>query len=43
MRRPLKKTALGSILFVGALLAVAVIVGAQQQKKIPSIGLLRPD
>jgi len=40
MRRPLKKTALGSILFAGALLAVAVTVEAQQQKKIPRIGFL---
>src|SRR5262245_51746024 len=39
MRRPLK-TALGSILFAGALLAVAVTVHAQQQKKIPRIGYL---
>jgi ABC-type uncharacterized transport system substrate-binding protein len=38
MRRPLRKTALGSILFAGALLAVAVTVEAQQQKKIPRIG-----
>ena len=41
MRRPLRKTALGSILIAGALLAVAVIVEAQQQKKIPRIGYLR--
>ena len=40
MRRPLRKTALGSILFAGAVLAVAVIVEAQQQKKIPRIGYL---
>jgi len=40
MRRPLRKTALGSILFAGALLAVAVTVEAQQQKKIPRIGYL---
>ena len=33
MRRPLRKTALGSILLAGALLAVAVIVEAQQQRK----------
>ena len=39
MRRPLRKTALGSILFAGAVLAVAVIVEAQQQK-IPRIGYL---
>jgi len=44
MRRPLSKTALGSILFAGALLAVAVTAEAQQQKKIPRIGYLRfPD
>ena len=40
MRRPLRKTALGSILFAGALLAVAVTVEAQQPKKIPRIGYL---
>jgi putative ABC transport system substrate-binding protein len=40
MRRPLRKTALASILFAGALLAVAVSVEAQQQKKIPRIGYL---
>jgi ABC-type uncharacterized transport system substrate-binding protein len=40
MRRRLRKTALGSILFAGALLAVAVTVEAQQQKKIPRIGYL---
>src|SRR5215472_14854382 len=40
MKRPLRKTALGSILFAGALLAVAVTVEAQQAKKIPRIGLL---
>src|SRR5215470_10400126 len=40
MKRPLRKTALGSILFAGALLAVAVTVEAQQAKKIPQIGLL---
>ena len=40
MRRPLKKTALGSILFAGALLAVAVTVEAQQPKKFPRIGYL---
>src|SRR6516225_1952376 len=40
MRRPLRKTALGSILIAGALLAAAVIVEAQPQKKIPRIGLL---
>jgi putative ABC transport system substrate-binding protein len=40
MRRPLKKTVLGSILFAGALLAVAVIAQAQQPKKVPQIGYL---
>jgi putative ABC transport system substrate-binding protein len=40
MRRPVRKTALGSILFAGALLAVAVTVEAQQQKKTPRIGYL---
>jgi putative ABC transport system substrate-binding protein len=40
MRRTLRKTALGSILFAGAVLAVAVTVQAQQQKKIPRIGYL---
>src|SRR5215470_14193927 len=40
MRRPLRKTALGSILFAGAMLAVAVIVEAQQAKKMHSIGYL---
>jgi hypothetical protein len=39
MRRPLRKTALASILFAGALLAAAVTV-AQQPKKIPRIGYL---
>src|SRR5215470_1279790 len=42
MRRPLKKTVLGSILFAGALLAIAVTVEAQQTKKVPRIGLLLP-
>jgi putative ABC transport system substrate-binding protein len=36
----MRKTALGSILFAGAMLAVAVIVEAQQPKKIPRIGYL---
>ena len=36
----MRKTALGSILFAGAVLAVAVTVEAQQQKKIPRIGYL---
>jgi putative ABC transport system substrate-binding protein len=40
MRSPLRKTALGSILFAGLLLATAVIVEAQQPKKIPRIGYL---
>jgi putative ABC transport system substrate-binding protein len=40
MRRPLRKTALGSILFAGALLALAVTVEAQQPKKVPRIGWL---
>ena len=40
MRRPLRKTALGSILFAGALLAVAVTAEAQQPTKIPRIGFL---
>jgi ABC-type uncharacterized transport system substrate-binding protein len=40
MRRPLRKTALRSILFAGALLAVAVTVHAQQPNKIPRIGYL---
>src|SRR5215469_2153243 len=40
MKRPLRKTALGSILFAGALLAVAVTVEAQQPGKIFRIGFL---
>jgi putative ABC transport system substrate-binding protein len=40
MRQPLRKTALGSILFAGAVLAAAIIAQAQQQKKIPRIGYL---
>jgi ABC-type uncharacterized transport system substrate-binding protein len=40
MRRPLRKPALGSILFAGALLALAVTVEAQQPKKLARIGLL---
>ena len=40
MRRSLKKAVLGSILFAGAVLAVAVIVEAQQPKKIAKIGYL---
>ena len=40
MRRPLRKTALGSIVLAGALLAVAVMVEAQQPAKMPRIGYL---
>ena len=40
MRRSLTKAALASILFAGAMLAVAVIVEAQQPGKIPWIGYL---
>src|SRR5215467_14590396 len=40
MKRPLRKTALASILFAGALLAVAVAVEAQQPKKVTRIGYL---
>jgi len=40
MRRPLKKAVLGSILFAGAVLAVAVIAEAQQPAKVPRIGYL---
>jgi ABC-type uncharacterized transport system substrate-binding protein len=40
MRRPLKRTALRSILFAGALLAVAVTVEAQQAGRFPQIGVL---
>jgi putative tryptophan/tyrosine transport system substrate-binding protein len=40
MRRPLRKAALGSILFAGALLAVAVTAEAQQPKKVARIGFL---
>ena len=40
MRIPLKKTSLASILFAGALLAVAATVEAQQPKKAPRIGWL---
>src|SRR5262249_24658252 len=40
MRRQLGKTALGSILFAGAVLAIAVIVEAQQPKQVPRIGFL---
>jgi len=41
--KPLRKTALGSILLAGALLAFAVIVEAQQQEKVPRIGYLSTD
>ena len=41
MKRPLRKTSLASILFAGALLAVAVTVEAQQQTtKVPQIGFV---
>jgi putative tryptophan/tyrosine transport system substrate-binding protein len=40
MRRPLTKAALASILFAGAVLALAVTAEAQQPKKVPRIGLL---
>src|SRR5215470_9297230 len=40
MRRPLRKTALASILFAGALLAVAATAEAQQAKKVLRIGYL---
>jgi putative ABC transport system substrate-binding protein len=40
MRRPLTKAALASILFAGALLAVAVTAEAQQPKKVFRIGYL---
>ena len=40
MRRPSRKTALASILFAGALLAVAVTVEAQQPEKVFRIGFL---
>src|SRR5215470_15251941 len=40
MRRPLTKAALASILFAGALLAVAVTVEAQQPKKVPTVGFV---
>jgi ABC-type uncharacterized transport system substrate-binding protein len=42
MRRPLKKTSLVSILFAGALLALAVTVEAQQAVKGFRIGFLDP-
>jgi putative ABC transport system substrate-binding protein len=42
MRRPLKKTVVGSIVLAGALLAVAVTVEAQQKDKIFRIGYLDP-
>src|SRR5262245_49717863 len=40
MRRRLKKTPLGSILFAGALLAFAVIVETQQPEKTRWVGYL---
>jgi ABC-type uncharacterized transport system substrate-binding protein len=40
MRRPVKKTVLGSILFAAAALAAAVTVEAQPPKKNPRIGIL---
>jgi putative tryptophan/tyrosine transport system substrate-binding protein len=40
MRRPLRKTALGSILIAGAVLALAVMAEAQQPKKVPRVGVL---
>jgi hypothetical protein len=40
MRRPLRKTALGSFLFAAAVLAVAVTIEAQQPKKVSRIGFL---
>src|SRR5215831_3771382 len=40
MSRPLRKTSLASILFAGALLAVAVTADAQQAKKVPRIGYI---
>jgi hypothetical protein len=42
MRQPIRKAALASILFAGALLAVAVTVEAQQPGKIFRIGYLDP-
>jgi len=39
-RRAMKKAALGSMLFAGALLALAVTVEAQQPTKVPQIGYL---
>src|SRR6266496_5037121 len=40
MRRPLRRTTLGSMLFAGAFLAAAVTVEAQQPKKVTRIGYL---
>jgi len=37
MKRPLRKTALASILFAGALLAVAVAVEAQQIRALEDV------
>src|SRR5215470_48717 len=42
MRRPLRKPALASILFAGALLALAVTAEAQQTGKVFRIGFLDP-
>jgi putative ABC transport system substrate-binding protein len=42
MKRRLRKTSLASILFAGALLAVAVTVEAQQKDKVFRIGYLDP-
>ena len=40
MRRPLRKTALESILFAGALLAFSGTAQAQETKKVPLVGIL---
>ena len=40
MRSPLKKTALGPILFAGAVIAVAVNIAAQPPKKVSRIEFL---
>src|SRR6516162_2759997 len=42
MKRRLRKTSLASILYAGALLAVAVTVEAQQKDKVFRIGYLDP-
>ena len=36
----MRKTALGAVLFTGAVLAAAVIVEAQQPAKLPKVGFL---